>query len=171
MSSSSSADFQTIANYTVIGLASIFVLWSTNHILKEVYGNSSNNNRNSTSMNMRPKKKLLAHTVEIMVCDIESVFQAIRGGANSLELCTNKAEGGTTPSIGLIEEVVNVCRTISVEVNVLIRPRGGDFVYSDAEFELIQRDILAAKRAGVDGKIGFRLLFRSLLYFLLYFLI
>jgi hypothetical protein len=153
MSSTSSTDFQTIANYAVIGVASVFVLWSTNQILKEIYGNNNNNNRNSTSMSLRPKKKPSPHTVEVMVCDVESVYQAIRGGANSLELCTNKSEGGTTPSIGLIEEVVNVCRTISVEVNVLIRPRGGDFVYSDAEFELIQRDILAAKRAGVDGKI------------------
>ena len=92
------------------------------------------------------------HTVEICLSDIESAKNAIKGGANSIELCADRPEGGTTPSIGLIEECVKVCREHSVQVHVLIRPRAGDFVYSKEEFEVIQRDIIAAKNAGVDGK-------------------
>ncbi len=92
-------------------------------------------------------------TIEICISDIESARHAVNGGANSLELCANRMEGGTTPSIGFIEECVNLCRSFDVEVHVLIRPRPGDFVYTAEEFEVIERDIMAAKMAGADGKL------------------
>lgn len=133
--------------YVAVGAATITLVWSANSLFKEIF-KPVENRRSSWN---RHQKKALAHTVEIMVTDIESAHQAVKGGANSLELCANRVEGGTTPSIGFIEEVVNICRTTSIEVNVLIRPRPGDFVYSPAEFELIQKDIFAAKLAGADG--------------------
>lgn len=90
-------------------------------------------------------------TVEACISDIESALNAIQGGANSLELCANRPEGGTTPNIGFVEECVNLCRSLDVQVHVLIRPRPGDFVYSKREFEVIERDIAAVKIAGADG--------------------
>ena len=134
--------------YIAVGAATITLVWSANSLFKDLLKPGE---KQGISWN-RHSKKALSHTVEIMVTDIESAHQAVKGGANSLELCANRVEGGTTPSIGFIEEVVNICRTTSIEVNVLIRPRPGDFVYSPAEFELIQKDILAAKLAGADGK-------------------
>lgn len=123
--------------------------YPSHHYLSSSCAQSSlfgNNSKCSKS-----KRKASGHTIEIMVTDIESATNAIKGGANSLELCVNRLEGGVTPSIGFIEEVVNLCRGLAIEVNVLIRPRPGDFLYSATEFELIQRDILAAKNAGADG--------------------
>lgn len=117
---------------------------------------------NVKARQLRDKKNSLPslhhrHTIEICLSDIESAKQAIKGGANSIELCADRPEGGTTPSIGLIEQCVRVCREHNVQVHVLIRPRAGDFVYSHDEFEVIQRDVIAAKNAGVDGKLSFLL--------------
>lgn len=89
--------------------------------------------------------------IEACVSDIESALEAVRGGCNSLELCSNRKEGGTTPSHGLVAEVVRRCKLKDVCINVLIRPRPGGFNYSYAEFELIIRDILCAYQAGADG--------------------
>mmetsp|Transcript_6595 Transcript_6595/g.6722 ORF Transcript_6595/g.6722 Transcript_6595/m.6722 type:complete len:409 (-) Transcript_6595:551-1777(-) len=89
--------------------------------------------------------------VEICLSDISSAISAIEGGATSIELCCSRAEGGLTPSIGLIEEVVSISKGRDVEVHVLIRPRGGNFVYSRSDFDVIVRDILAARTAGADG--------------------
>lgn len=90
--------------------------------------------------------------VEICLSDIKSVFNALEGGANSVELCVNRLEGGVTPSVGLIEESVKALSATSVAVNVLIRPRAGNFTYCPSECEVIQRDILSAKNAGADGE-------------------
>ena len=67
---------------------------------------------------------------EVCLCDVTSATSAIDGGATSIELCTNRGDGGITPSIGLVLEVVNLCRGKDVEVHVLVRPRPGGFVYS-----------------------------------------
>lgn len=67
---------------------------------------------------------------EVCLCDVTSATSAIDGGATSIELCTNRGDGGVTPSIGLILDVVNLCRGKDVEVHVLVRPRPGNFVYS-----------------------------------------
>eukprot|EP00981_Chlorochromonas_danica_P002128 scaffold424_cov165-Ochromonas_danica.AAC.28 len=97
------------------------------------------------------KRKSDGPYVEICVSDYHSAKQAFHGGAHSLELCSNRSEGGTTPSFGLIEQCAFLVRGTEVELHVLIRPRPGDFIYSDEEFDLIQRDVIAAKVAGADG--------------------
>ena len=93
---------------------------------------------------------MLRKDFEIEVCagNIESVIAADKGGANRIELCDNISEGGTTPSMGTIFFAKKNTR---LEVNVLIRPRGGDFVYSRNELELILKDIEMAVVLGADG--------------------
>jgi len=87
-------------------------------------------------------------TVEICVDSIASAIAADRGGAHRIELCSNLGEGGTTPSAGLIE---SVRKKIKADLYVLVRPRSGDFYYSDDEFETMRRDVLLAKQLGADG--------------------
>ena len=86
--------------------------------------------------------------LEICVSSIQSAINAERAGAHRVELCDNLWEGGTTPSAGLLEVV---CNSSTIQVFPIIRPRGGDFVYSNLEFEAIKRSILHAKKVGVHG--------------------
>lgn len=85
---------------------------------------------------------------EICVDSVESAVAAQDGGADRVELCDNLFEGGTTPSYGAIELARNF---LDIKLHVIIRPRGGDFLYSDIEFEIMKRDIDSAKKLGVDG--------------------
>ncbi len=86
--------------------------------------------------------------IEVCVDSVESALAAEQGGADRVELCDNLLEGGTTPSSGMIA----VAREhLSIALNVIIRPRGGDFCYSELEFEVMQRDIMQAKASGVNG--------------------
>jgi copper homeostasis protein len=87
-------------------------------------------------------------TVEICVGDMESAIAAQAGGADCVELCDNLSVGGTTPSAGLIAES---CRRLSIPVHVLIRPRGGDFVYSEPELGVMRHDIEVAMALGAAG--------------------
>lgn len=87
-------------------------------------------------------------TIEIVVYNIESALRAQEGGADRIELCDNPQEGGTTPSYGTIELVR---QNISLDVFVMIRPRGGDFFYSGYEFHAMKRDISQCQRLSVDG--------------------
>jgi copper homeostasis protein len=87
-------------------------------------------------------------TIEIVVYNLESALMAQNGKADRIELCDNPGEGGTTPSVGMIEVVR---KKINLDLMVMIRPRGGDFAYSNEEFEVMKADIMAAKRAGADG--------------------
>jgi copper homeostasis protein len=87
-------------------------------------------------------------TVEIVVYNIESAMKAQEGGADRIELCENPGEGGTTPSYGTIELVR---QNLSIDVFVMIRPRGGDFHYSNYEFHAMKRDISQCQRLSVDG--------------------
>lgn len=90
----------------------------------------------------------MKYKVEICANSVQSALNAEAGGAHRVELCDNLWEGGTTPSMATIELTK---RHLSIPVFVLIRPRGGDFVYTDLEFEIIKRDIELAKEKGVDG--------------------
>lgn len=86
--------------------------------------------------------------VEVCAAGLESARIAERAGADRIELCTALGIGGITPSTGLFERVKS---SVSLPIHVLIRPRGGDFTYSEAEMEVIQADIAHFKALGADG--------------------
>jgi len=85
---------------------------------------------------------------EVVVYNIESALRAQEGGADRIELCDNPAEGGTTPSFGTIEAVR---QNANLDVFIMIRPRGGDFHYSNYEFHSMKRDIDQCQKISVDG--------------------
>ena len=86
--------------------------------------------------------------IEICLTDLTSALAAEAGGAARVELCDNLAEGGTTPSVGMITAVSHA---LTIPTHVIIRPRGGDFCYTAAERDIMARDIVAAKEAGAAG--------------------
>ena len=86
--------------------------------------------------------------IEICANSVFSAIEAEKGGAFRVELCENIPEGGCTPSAGAI---VTARKQLSIRLNVIIRPRGGDFLYTEEEFEIMKQDILFCKEAGVDG--------------------
>ncbi|MEE6486319.1 hypothetical protein FKM82_014573 [Ascaphus truei] len=86
--------------------------------------------------------------MEVCVDSVESAVNAERGGAGRIELCANLLEGGTTPTIGVLQVVKQY---VQIPVYVMIRPRGGDFLYSDREVEVMKADIRLAKIHGADG--------------------
>ena len=87
--------------------------------------------------------------VEICANGVESCIAAQEGGADRVELCAGIPEGGTTPSWG--EMVVARKVLTTTRLHVIIRPRGGDFCYTDLELERMELDIDAARKAGADG--------------------
>ncbi len=88
------------------------------------------------------------HKLEVIGFNIESCIVAQSSGAHRIELCDNPAEGGTTASYGFIEAAR---KKLSIELFPIIRPRGGDFLYSEDEFEIMKKDIALCKRTGCDG--------------------
>jgi copper homeostasis protein len=86
--------------------------------------------------------------IEIVVYNIESALKAQEGGADRIELCDNPGEGGTTPSYGMIEAAR---QNVNMDVFVMIRPRGGDFHYSNYEFHCMKRDIDQCQKLSADG--------------------
>ena len=86
--------------------------------------------------------------LEICVDSIESACAVRETGASRIELCSALSEGGLTPSTGLISSVRS---NLDIEINVLIRPRRGDFLYSDNEFSVMRWDIELAGEAGANG--------------------
>lgn len=86
--------------------------------------------------------------LEICANSVESSLAAEKGGADRVELCDNLLEGGTTPSIGT---VIQARKFLSIQLHVIIRPRGGDFLYNPSELEIIKHDIKECKNQGVDG--------------------
>ncbi len=86
--------------------------------------------------------------LEIAAASIASALAAQEGGADRIELCANLREGGTTPSYGILAEAR---KRLRIPIHVLIRPRGGDFLYDEAETDVMLRDIGACVQAGADG--------------------
>lgn len=86
--------------------------------------------------------------VEVCAFSLESCLAAEKGGANRIELCGSMYEGGITPSAGLIRIAK---QRVSIEIHAMIRPRGGDFCYSDDEIYVMQADIRMAKELGCEG--------------------
>lgn len=87
--------------------------------------------------------------VEVCANGVESCIAAQEGGADRVELCAGIPEGGTTPSYGEIKVARRVLTTM--RLHVIIRPRGGDFLYSDLEVERMAADIAVCRDLGVDG--------------------
>ncbi|WP_160711918.1 copper homeostasis protein CutC [Chitinophaga solisilvae] len=86
--------------------------------------------------------------LEICAGSVASCIAAEEGGADRIELCDNLLEGGTTPSYATIA----VAREkVKIELYPIIRPRGGDFLYSDLEFEVMKKDIELCKQLGCNG--------------------
>lgn len=86
--------------------------------------------------------------LEVCVDSFESMKTAQQAGANRIELCSALSLGGLTPSYGLMKQA----KTLSgLEVFVMIRPRGGDFLYTDDEFQTMKEDVLIAKQMGFEG--------------------
>lgn len=86
--------------------------------------------------------------LEVCVDSVEGAVAAQEGGADRIELCAGMPEGGITPSAGLMKEA---CRRMKLPVYAMIRPRGGDFLYSDHEFEVMGLDVEAVRACGVRG--------------------
>ncbi|RAW00708.1 copper homeostasis protein CutC [Pseudochryseolinea flava] len=86
--------------------------------------------------------------IEIVVYNIESALRAQEGGADRIEVCASPGEGGITPPYGTIE---SIRQNVSIDVYVMIRPRGGDFHYSNYEYHAMKRDISQCQKLSVDG--------------------
>lgn len=86
--------------------------------------------------------------VEVCAYSLESCLTAQEAGADRVELCTGMYDGGTTPSAAMIELARE---RLDIELSVMLRPRGGDFLYSAGELEIMKRDLLFIRNSGADG--------------------
>ena len=86
--------------------------------------------------------------LEVCANSYQSAFNAEKAGSHRIELCSELSLGGITPSYGLIQKVTS---ELTLETFVLIRPRSGNFVYSEDEFEIMKQDIVKCKSLGVNG--------------------
>jgi len=90
----------------------------------------------------------MVRILEVCVESVDGALAAQGGGADRVELCANLLEGGTTPSAGAIR---HARQALHIGLHVMIRPRGGDFLYMETEFEVMKLDIENAKKAGANG--------------------
>jgi len=90
----------------------------------------------------------MENKLEIIGFNIESCLAAQEAGADRIELCGSPGEGGTTPSYGLVQ---SAREKLEIDLYVMIRPRGGDFLYTDDEFEMMMKEVEFCKRLGCDG--------------------
>ena len=86
--------------------------------------------------------------IEVCVEGIDGVIAAQAAGADRVELCASLVEGGITPSLGTVREALKVA---TIPFHVIVRPRGGDFLYSEAEFASMVADVAALRELGVAG--------------------
>jgi copper homeostasis protein len=91
---------------------------------------------------------MMKYKLEICVDNVESAIEAQNAGADRIELCNNLMEGGTTPGFGTISSARN---NLTIGLHVIIRPRGGDFLYSRLDYDIMRRDIEFCGECGVDG--------------------
>ncbi len=89
--------------------------------------------------------------LEIAAFNFESALLAANAGANRIELCDNALEGGTTPSYGMLKEALMAIP--KTPIFPMVRARGGDFVYSDHEFAIMQKDLQLIKELGFSGAV------------------
>ena len=94
------------------------------------------------------KKNIMDYRIEICANSVASCIEAEKGGAYRVELCAAIPEGGTTPSYG---EIIGELKNTDLNINVIIRPRGADFLYSRLEMDSMIQDIKMCKELGVDG--------------------
>lgn len=92
----------------------------------------------------------MSYLLEIAVFNIQSALIAQTAGADRIELCENPYGGGTTPSYGTLK---TVAEKITIPVFPIIRPRGGDFLYTDEEFEVMKQDLSLCKQFGFQGAV------------------
>jgi copper homeostasis protein len=90
----------------------------------------------------------MSYKLEIIGFNIESCIAAQEAGANRIELCVGPGEGGTTPSYAFIKAARE---KLQIDLYVMIRPRGGDFLYSDEDFEIMKNDVAICKELGCNG--------------------
>jgi copper homeostasis protein len=90
----------------------------------------------------------MKYLLEVIAFNIQSVIAANNSGAHRIELCDNPGEGGTTASYGMIK---TAREKTTLQLYPIIRPRGGDFLYSDEEFEVMMKDVLLCKQLQCDG--------------------
>lgn len=86
--------------------------------------------------------------LEVIGFGINNCLIAQQAGAHRIELCENPSDGGTTPSYGCI---IAARKKLQIELYPMIRPRGGDFLYTEEEFEIMKSDVLLCKSLGCDG--------------------
>lgn len=86
--------------------------------------------------------------LEVIAFDIASCAIIARTGANRIELCANPLEGGTTVSYGMLKAAR---AAVTIDIFPIIRPRGGDFLYTDEEYAIMEEDVKACKQLGMDG--------------------
>lgn len=100
-----------------------------------------------TNLN-QSNSQLLNYIIEIATTDFATTKYAVEGGADRIELCAALSEGGTTPSFGTIKK----CReNFNVQLFTIIRPRSGDFLYNEEEFEMMMNDVKLCKQFDCDG--------------------
>ena len=88
--------------------------------------------------------------LEVAAFSLEAALSAIEAGADRIEFCENPSEGGTTPSYGSLKKLIGLAK---VPVFPIIRPRGGDFLYTKTEFDCIKADLLMVKELGYPGAV------------------
>ncbi len=87
-------------------------------------------------------------TLEACVTSVRSALAAEAGGADRVELCDNLHDGGTTPGPG---SIIAAFKHLNIDLNVIVRPRGGDFLYTDLEFEIMKTEVEYCRNLGING--------------------